>query len=173
MYCADTADFPIQDVISALNAYRRNPANRVMPLPAQIIAILNPRTNERGASLDLANRLCTAVEKHGYTWSSYDSFQDEFLNHLGEVAWNVVQKRGGWKRFCEQYWNHDPGHFVAQLRDLIEFTWSSHRSGDINPMQKLPEPEFKQKLSLSEQAEDLVGTERFKQIVQRSGDEYV
>lgn len=124
MYCADVAGYSVVEVLEALKRYRRNPANRTMPLPAQIVALIDPEADAeftaRGYATELANKLCAMVEKRDYTWSQYENFNEEFLEAFGQDAWLIVKERGGWARFCEQFWNQDRGVFLAQLRDRIE-----------------------------------------------------
>jgi hypothetical protein len=128
MYAADLKDFSIEEIKAAYQVYRNDPKNTRSPLPAQIKVIMKPSSSARGEAIELANKLSVAVEKHDNYWAKYPAFEKEFLETLGQTAWDIVQSRGGWVRFCEQYWSHDRGQFFAQLRDQIENTLSGKRT---------------------------------------------
>lgn len=157
MYAADFEGYSFEALSAAYKEYRNDPKNKFSPLPSQIKEIINPKVDNRGAAADLAQRIIAAANKHDNWWAKYDTFQSEFMAELGEVAWNVVQKRGGWWRFCDQYFDSDQTAFSAQLRDAIEFEWTSNQSGNLRPMHELPEPKYAP--SRFEQVEQLVGKE--------------
>lgn len=157
MYVNDLCEFSLEQLKSAYATYRNDPKNFRNPIPAQIKAIINPKTDSRKAAADLAQRLCSFARKKDYTWAMHNSFRKEFLLELGEIAWNVVQKRGGWNAFCDEFWNSDNTAFSAQLRDVIEFEWESHSNGNLRPMHALPEPN--KAMSRFDALENLIGTQ--------------
>ena len=129
MMAEDFAGYPADAIVEAYAVYRRSGKNRVFPLPAQIIELLEGGNAKQNANALVVN-LIAAVKRHDYTWpmqlnkSAYQtgSFEGDFKAELGVDAWNVVQMHGGWQRFCESYWNSAGNEttFKAQLRDLLE-----------------------------------------------------
>jgi hypothetical protein len=115
MMADDLKDYPLADVASAYRKYRTDPKNRTMPLPAQIIAILQPSLNHDAKAREVASRIPAAIVKFGY------SNPAEAQAFIGEVGWDVVQSSGGWSYLCQ---NHgitiDPGQFMAQTRDRLK-----------------------------------------------------
>lgn len=133
MMARDLSKFPVETVVVAYDIYRQNGKNRAFPLPAQIIEIIEGGNDKQNA-LTLAIKMVASVKRHDYTWGmalpmgKRDSFQDEFISELGEVAWNIAQMHGGWGRFCESFWASDnETAFKAQVRDLAEGLFNKER----------------------------------------------
>jgi hypothetical protein len=147
MMADDLVGYPADSVIAAYQAYRKNGKNRVFPLPAQIIEMLEAHTRPNPNAI--VTNLIAAVKRHDYTWplqlnkSAYQtgSFQGDFIAELGTLAWQVVEMHGGWGRFCESYWNQSKNEtsFRAQLRDLIEDVADNRQSADLLPFTRKPE----------------------------------
>jgi hypothetical protein len=117
MMCDDLADLPIDDVIAAYNAYRRNPKNRAFPLPAQIIEIVCPEqhVSHEDQAAEIAARIVGAVTRYGWNNSKY---AQEFI---GPVGWGVVERQGGWAHLCQNLGvTIDPSTFQAQVRRQLE-----------------------------------------------------
>lgn len=95
------------------------------PAPAQLIELTHPKADARDEAAELANRLRTAIARHGYVWEStyrYDghaSIDAAIEAELGPQALAVVQRSGGWARFCKE-WGGDTGDTSAraQLREM-------------------------------------------------------
>lgn len=109
MYVADLADLPFNEVMRALVAYRRNPKNRQMLLPADIRAAVKPQMNEEDACNAAVSKLIESISKYGYT------NPDRARAYMGELAWEVVKREGGWERVCELVTNENKLIFRAQI----------------------------------------------------------
>lgn len=115
MYAQDLGDLDFEKVKEALGAYRRNPKNRQMPLPAQIRETLSPQVDPESAAREIAAKIHSAIPKFGYTRSA------EARAFIGEVGWGIVQDQGGWQYLCEHHGlDIQPGMFQAQVRDLAK-----------------------------------------------------
>jgi hypothetical protein len=86
-----------------------------------------PQSEVRDDAAELTTRMRAAIARRGYTWEStyrydgYDSISEAIRAELGEPALFVVERAGGWRRFCEE-WGGDVGDTSAraQLRGLCE-----------------------------------------------------
>ncbi len=117
MYAGDLADLDPILCMSAYERYRRNPANRTFPLPAQIREIVNPEefVSVETKARETAARICGAVSKFG--WNNWA----EAKNYIGPEGWAVVDRIGGWQHICESLGlKFNPTAFQAQLRDQLE-----------------------------------------------------
>lgn len=127
MYVEDLADYPENDVIAAYQSYRKNPKNRVMPLPAQIIGLLNPELSPDAKAIEVANRIRSAIGKYG--WPN----PNDARAYIGELGWKVVERAGGWNYICE---NHgldlNPLTFFAQSRDSAKSILESANVGEFD-----------------------------------------
>lgn len=112
MYVEDLDGLDPDLVIRAYKAYRRDPKNRQMPLPAQIRDMIEPQETPEAAARDLASKISGAIVKFGHPKENLAR------NYIGEKGWAIVQRWGGWSYLCA---NHgtviDPGQFYAQIRD--------------------------------------------------------
>ncbi len=115
MYAEDVADVPVALVEQAMKQYRRDPKNRVVPLPAQIRALAQPESqpvSNKALSVDAAARIISAIKKYG--WNN----PEDARKYIGELGWEVVQRQGGWMAQCE---STDPtGVLQAQWTKLAE-----------------------------------------------------
>lgn len=113
MYADDLADLNFVDVKNALDSYRKNPKNRMLPMPSQIREVIQPVVDHESAAKEIAARITHAITKYG--WSSGDKAKE----YIGPIGWGIVNKQGGWMHLCE---NHgltiNPTSFQAQARDL-------------------------------------------------------
>ncbi len=124
MYVDDLAEFDYQDVINAYQNYRKNPKNRTMPLPAQIIGILTPEISQESQANIITGRIREAIGKFG--WAN----PGEAKAHIGEIGWRVIGRFGGWSSVCE---NHglsiNPGQFNAQAREQVKAILEEEKLG--------------------------------------------
>lgn len=145
MYCDDLADLPASNVISAYTAYRKNPKNRRMPMPAEIRAIANPSENRDYQIQLITDRMFAAIRTHGEDWANgyvsvfsptgklffadtangreeFLTFEDAFKASVGVEALGVLKaKRLSWRSLCQEYIAYDnPSTFKAHLRSSVE-----------------------------------------------------
>lgn len=115
MYAEDLADLDPLAVCKAYVSYRRNPANRVFPLPAQIREIVAPEQHigVEARAREIAARIVGGVTKHG--WCNGKSAELD----IGPEGWALVQRRGGWAHFCQNLTTKQAPIVEAQLREQL------------------------------------------------------
>lgn len=117
MYCEDLADLDPQLVCAGYQQYRRNPANRIFPLPAQIRELVNPEefVSAEVKARETAARICGAVTTFG--WNNALSAE----RYIGPEGWDAVGRSGGWSYICENLGTRiSVTTFQAQIRDQLE-----------------------------------------------------
>ncbi len=117
MYASDLEDLNPKDCIDAYNRYRRNPANKSFPLPAQIRELVNPEefVAVETQAREVAARIVGAVSRFG--WNNAREAQ----TFIGAEGWEVVKRQGGWSYLCENMGHRiNATTFQAQLRDQLE-----------------------------------------------------
>lgn len=128
MMIDDLSDLPINTVLSAYSAFRRDARNKFFPLPAQIREMITPQVDPESAARELAARITGAIPKFGYANSQ------EAREYIGELGWQIIQRQGGWTYICEHHGLRiDPTAFQAQIREQAK---ASLKYGDtaINDM---------------------------------------
>lgn len=139
MYAGDLADLDPQVCIQAYHSWRRNPANKQFPLPAQIREIINPQDYIAPEALakEIAARVVGAVSRFG--WNNPKDAEA----FIGPDGWAAVQRSGGWANLCENLGvTIMPTTFQAQIRDQIE-TNLKYGTDVINHAVSLPEKQRK------------------------------
>lgn len=115
MYCEDLADYDFSDVQNAMRSYRKNPKNKFMPLPAQLVETFAPVISDDQAAREITARVIEAVSKFGYA-NEFDA-----KKFIGEIGWSVVGVYGGWQIICEGLGVHfSMDAFSAQCRELAK-----------------------------------------------------
>lgn len=146
LYVMDLDDLPEEAVLQAFGQYRRNPKNTRNPLPAQIRELVAPSVEPRQIAIDLTKKIIAALKKRGWTWPNmntyapHESFEAEFRSELGDLAWEVVQRNGGWKSVYDDWDVSDPTQFFAQLRDHVEAVVQLGRAGQLSNRPALSAP---------------------------------
>lgn len=141
MYHDDLADLDPSACIQAYAQYRRNPANKTFPLPAQIRELVAPEQfiAPEVQARETAARIIGAISKFG--WNN----GREAKVFIGPEGWEAVQRQGGWEHLCEQTSKYNEVTLQAQLRDQLVGTFkygsraieesigisSSNRSGEL------------------------------------------
>jgi hypothetical protein len=117
MMCDDLADLDPSECIEAYGRFRRNPANRTFPLPAQIRELVNPEefVSVEAKAREIAARIVGAISTYG--WNNGRAAQ----LYVGPEGWAAVQRAGGWSYLCENVGvKINPTTLQAQLRDQLE-----------------------------------------------------
>lgn len=145
-YADDCAHYEAKALERGMELWRKNPRNTRLPLPAQLLASMGGGASRADAGA-IALSLVGAVKRHDYTWTMRlntpyvgGSFEAEFRNELGDVAWEVVRMAGGWSMFCGTF--HDCGNetaFLAQIRDATEHVLTTKR-GQVTAFPKKDHP---------------------------------
>lgn len=136
MYASDLSDLEPKKCIAAYEQYRRSPANKTFPLPAQIRALVNPEefVTVEAKAREIAARICAAVPKFGWNNGS------EARAFIGPEGWDVVQRQGGWQHLCEFFgWKINPSSFQAQVRDQVEASLHYGRQTIEESISAIPE----------------------------------
>ncbi len=119
MMAEDLRDLPFENVSAAYLAYRRDPKNRSMPLPAQIREIVDPTPDPEAEGREAVERIKIAIAKFGWPQAA------AARAFIGEIGWRIVEGMGGWMRVCESDITFNPG-LLAQARkraeDLIRYS---------------------------------------------------
>jgi len=114
MYVNDIADLPFRGVMTALAILRRDPKRDRPPKPGEIRAMLVKSQDTVDCTAE-ANRIAgcivSAVGLIGYQRPALAR------ERLGEIAWRVVNAKGGWCEICSSLKAND-NSFFAQCRDL-------------------------------------------------------
>jgi hypothetical protein len=158
MYVDDLSLWPEQKVIEAYKTYRRNPKNKSFPLPASIIEILNPTLDKKNVAIELSRKIQRCISRHGWNWEQGNwsedgnywidlnnrvhwTFIDAVESDLGEIGWQAIRSRGGWKALCESSNEMDEQGFIAQSRDQISAELNNSELGVKIEDLKMPTPE--------------------------------
>jgi hypothetical protein len=121
MYAEDLEDLPIDVLGMAIRTIRRNPAHKFFPLPSAIREeILGSAKDE---ALEAANRLIEAMHKYGYT------NPERAKAHMGDLAWHIVEREGGWTNLCQRVQSDDLPTLKAQFREFAAATLRRGASG--------------------------------------------
>lgn len=116
MYLDDLHNMDFNDVVVAMKRYRMDPRNKSMFLPAHIRELIAPSVKPIDLARDTALRIKNAITKFG-SWN-----QREARAFVGDAAWRVVERFGGWQYLCENLGTNAlrGDTFMAQCRDAVE-----------------------------------------------------
>lgn len=116
-------DLDFEKSLAALNIFVKDPKNKFWPKVAEIRSIVSPQLSKNDQANAIASNIRQAISRHG--WSNLHAAKDE----LGAIAWEIVERCGGWKYICE---NHgvelNPLTFYAQSRDLAKSLLESEQN---------------------------------------------
>lgn len=153
MYVADLDDIPFQEIRRAFDLYRKNRINRRTPMPADLVAILNPESSPVDEGNQVAALLLKCVARKGYNWTmpgswKYDAptFPEAVIKEVGTLGWAVIQDLGGWAAVCDYVQRSNPTTVVAQIRDLATAIAKRATRGDYGKKPELPGREESKKL---------------------------
>lgn len=115
MYADDLSDLDPLKCMAAYAQYRRNPANKTFPLPAQIRELVCPDefVAPEVRARETAARIIGAISRFG--WNNAKEAQV----YVGPEGWAAVQRQGGWSHLCEQTSKFNELTLQAQLRDQL------------------------------------------------------
>lgn len=138
MYADDLSCLSQEQLIQAIQTYRKNPDNKFFPMPGALISIITPLETELDIGRIVSGKIMTAISKFG----SYNA--SEAKGWMGEVAWEVVQFQGGWKSLCELSSEAIKSE-QPRWRDLAMSICKRSKLGKLDEAPALPRPnqEFK------------------------------
>jgi hypothetical protein len=140
MYAEDLSDLPLADVKAAISLIRKDPKVTRFPLPAVIRARISPQETPEDAARLAESEIWKAVGTYGYPNAK------EAQMALGALAWEGVQRSGGWARVCASA-NEGGPSFRAQMRGTLEAVYRRAQAGRLEERVALPEPEHTASIS--------------------------
>jgi len=114
-----------------------NRTETIFPQPAHIRNKIIPSITDKDESIDAVNLALMCVSKFGYT------NQNEAKLKMGSLAWEAVQRFGGWKHLCEILDQQNEGMIRAQLRELCLVVSKKSQRGELDQ-----KPELKNNVNL-------------------------
>ena len=134
MYSEDLEEFTLEEIGLAIQAVRRNPAQKFFPLPASLREEIVG--NARDEALEASNRILEGMTRFGYT------NPERAKQFIGELGWRVVEREGGWQYLCQRVQGDDLPILKAQWRELAAATIRRGNAG-IDSAPALPKFERK------------------------------
>lgn len=127
------AQWPIEEVKAGAMAYVKDTRNRFFPRPIHaIMEYVHPAESPLDAARLAANEVWDGIGRFG--WNNHDRAKAA----LGTLAWELVERNGGWQAICEASSQSDAGVFKAQLRDLAEAVYRRAQAGKLSEAIRLP-----------------------------------
>lgn len=122
-----------QIAILAYHRWRKNPKNRSMPMPSQILAMIKGEPpSQEAMGRELASRIVGAISDFG--WPNAGKARE----YIGEDGWRLIERFGGWQYLCENLGvNLSVQTFYAQARDLAA-SHAEFADKGICPLGSLP-----------------------------------
>jgi len=115
MQIEDLSDLTFDQINSALIKYRIDEKSITWPRAGKIRALIKPELSTDSLANEAASRIREAITKFGWCNGL------EAKNYVGELAWAIVERSGGWSSICENHGvNLNPLTFHAQSRELAK-----------------------------------------------------
>ena len=114
MYAEDTSHIDSADIYKVFKAYRNSKNSTYMPRPHQLIELLNPTPETGDLAIEASAAIWNAISRWGY------SNPDLAKEQMGELAWQVVERDGGWQRVCADSSENNKIALKAQWRELAK-----------------------------------------------------
>lgn len=126
MYAKALEDLSLDQLAYAIDAVQKS--SKFFPMPAELREIALGSAKDE--ALEAANRIVEALHRFGWT------NPDKAKEYVGELAWRVVEREGGWKNICKVE-SDDLGILKAQWRELAAATLRRGASGHDSIAPKL------------------------------------
>ena len=140
-------------LISALEniVVSRKPGDR-FPSIAEIKQIVDPKPQDHIEAIDIANQIIAFMKNAGargdwYQGQKYDGAKQAVISTLGELAWTVMARRGGYGVLYAEFkdlQNSQLTFFRTQLRDSVMAVIEKSKAGKLDMPTALPSPAIKQ-----------------------------
>ena len=125
IYCALLDKYPIQSIKFAISKLAVE--SRFFPDVSEIIKIINPPVDADQVSIEIADRIISAISDFG--WCNPSKARD----YIGDIGWEVVQRMGGWVNISKIEISH-----VNMLRSQIRISAKAAvNSGEVKEIQGL------------------------------------
>lgn len=132
MFSEDLMLLTPDELIRAIKSYRQNPENKFFPLPGQLIGIIRPPITSNDDAQECANLIISAIGRYGHT------NQAQAQEYMGELAWEVVKRVGGWLHLCEAVNAQNENTYRAQIRELSKTVQKKSLRGELHETPSLP-----------------------------------
>lgn len=124
------------DLVAALEKIIGNRGDRdAFPSVKTIKEQLDPSVDDEALAAEAATRLAGSIGRYGYTNPA------EARAYMGEVAWAIVEREGGWQGLCERTKENQIPTLKAQWRQLAVALMAKSRAGKLNDAPALPRPD--------------------------------
>jgi hypothetical protein len=125
------------------------------PFPAirDIVELICPPLDDESEATEAVALLIKSVSRHG--WPNGKLAEAE----MGELAWAVVERFGGWRRVCETLNSSNVGQLQAQFKNIAKSIQVRARAGKQNEAPVIPISVAREsgKLEMSSAKEVLAG----------------
>lgn len=155
LFAEELSQWPVTEVHRAFKHFRQEPGRNRMPLPADVKAFLKPKIEDKDQARDCAALILKAISRRGYYWAGgsmmdgvcrfegnsgvfHETFEIACKEFCGDLAWEVIQRFGGWQRLCEVANDSQDTTLMAQLRDLADSLQKKARAGSLDQPPGLP-----------------------------------
>ena len=136
MYAEDLSDLSLDNITQIVHCFRKS--NKEIygkfPLPGTLRALIEPTFSDRDVGNDVAGRIWESISNFG----QYRAKDAEV--GLGELAWTVVGRMGGWVSVCSTP-SDERSFFFAQCRDVTESVQRLSLAGKLGYKHELPKIE--------------------------------
>lgn len=133
MYVDDLMALSPEELQHAAKLYRCDGSNKFFPIPAVLIELVRPRQSAQDAARDAATLILDCLARDGYT------NPDRAKLRMGDLAWKVVERMGGWTRLCQEVTNQNLTTYAAQIRELAAVVSRKAEMGLSDTPPPLPE----------------------------------
>lgn len=132
------AEYPYDALAGALEKIIANRGDRdAFPSVKTIKDQINPEPDDESLANEAATRLAGSIARFGYTDPK------GARAYMGEVAWAIVEREGGWQTVCENVRPNQLPSLKAQWRDLAKALMAKSRAGKLNQAPALPKPDHR------------------------------
>lgn len=112
IFAAELADLEVADIARALAEFRREKGRRLMPMPSDVRAKIQPGDcSHRALAVEAAARILTAIK-------NYDGNTQKSKDYVGALGWSVVVVQGGMDELSRSVTNDNIQICQAQWRDI-------------------------------------------------------
>jgi hypothetical protein len=105
------AELPAVKTIEAIRDAQRKGK---FPTIDEIAKHVNPQLSPLDEAREVASLIIASISKFGYARAL------DAEKYMGDFAWKVVERGGGWAWLCENVTTRNSSQYIAQLRDIAE-----------------------------------------------------
>lgn len=133
MYAEDLQDLSAEEIKKIVYEFRKNQKEHYgkFPLPAALRTLIKPEVSSEDVANDVAGKIWDSISRFG-SWRG-----DDAKIYLGELAWQVVLRMGGWSSICTTP-SDNRSFFFAQCRDVARSVQNLSLAGKLETKHALP-----------------------------------